>query len=181
MERWERINAAPAGEARAQLRICCGSSRWVERMMAHVPFASRDAARAAARDEWFALSAIDWREAFAHHPKIGEQRPASPPVAPDFSPASPASPAFSASAALSAREQAGVGQAANDIKHALAEGNRMYEARFGYIFIVCAAGKSAEEILAILRERMTNDPGTELRVAAEEHAKICDLRLTAAV
>jgi len=174
MERWERINAAAPEEAREQLRICCGSSAWVDRMIGRRPFSSRDAARAAAREEWFALGPTDWLEAFAHHPRIGENRSPAGHVAQDFSPASAAS-------ALSAREQAGVTAAGDDIKQALAEGNREYEQRFGHIYLVCASGKSAEELLAILRARLRNDPATELRVAADEHARICDLRLAADV
>ena len=176
MERWERINAAGPEDAREQLRICCGSSRWIERMIGRRPFASRDAACAAARQEWFALAPDDWLEAFAHHPRIGEQRPASStsPVAQAFRPASAAS-------ALSAREQAGVTSAADDVKQALAEANREYEERFGHIYLVCASGKSAEELLQILQSRLANDPAKEIRIAAEEHAKICDLRLTASV
>ena len=137
-------------------------------MLARVPFASREAALKAARDEWFALDPTDWREAFDHHPRIG-----STPVAQDFSPAS--------AAAISAREQAGVASAADDVRRELAAGNRAYEERFGHIYIVCATGRSAEEMLAILNGRLKNDPETEIRVAADEHAKICDLRLTAAV
>jgi 2-oxo-4-hydroxy-4-carboxy-5-ureidoimidazoline decarboxylase len=124
-------------------------------MIARVPFASREAALTAARDEWFALDTADWREAFDHHPRIGDL--------PD--------------SAISAREQSGVASAPEDVKRALAEGNRAYEERFGHIYIVCATGKSAEEMLAILNARLKNDPETEIRVAAEEHARICDLRL----
>ena len=169
MERWERINAAAPEEAREQLRICCGSSRWIDRMMDRRPFESREAACTAARNEWFALTPDDWLEAFTHHPRIGE-RPAV--VGRDFSPGA---------SALSAREQAGVASADADVKHALAEGNRDYEARFGHIYLVSAAGKSAHELLGILRARLQNDPERELQVAAEEHAKICDLRMVATV
>ena len=164
MERWARINVAPLREARAELEICCGSRRWIDRMLARRPFPTREAARASARAEWFALDPADWREAFDHHPRIG-----SNPVAQDFSPAS----------VISAREQARVADARGDVKQALADGNREYVRRFGYIFIVCATGKSAEELLAMLRARLTHDPETEIRIAAEEHAKICDLRLSA--
>ena len=129
-------------------------------MLAHVPFASREAALRAARDVWFALDPADWREAFDHHPRIGSTPPAS---------------------AISAREQSGVANASDDVKRALAEGNRAYEERFGHIYIVCATGKSAEEMLAILNARLKNDPEKEIQVAAEEHARICDLRLTAAI
>jgi 2-oxo-4-hydroxy-4-carboxy-5-ureidoimidazoline decarboxylase len=161
MERWERINAAPPCEARAELQICCGSQRWIDRMMDRRPFASGGAARDAAREEWFALGPTDWREAFEHHPRIGS------PVGQESSPAS----------ALSAREQSQVADARADVKQALAEGNREYERRFGYIYIVFASGKSADDMLATLQARLKNDPETEIRVAAEEHAKICDYRL----
>lgn len=158
MERWERINVAPLREARAELEICCGSRRWIDRMLARRPFPTREAARASARAEWFALDPADWREAFDHHPRIGEQRAVS---------------------AISAREQSRVADARGDVKQALADGNREYVRRFGYIYIVCATGKSADELLAMLRARLKHDPETEIRIAAEEHAKICDLRLTA--
>ena len=175
MERWERINAAAPDAAREELHICCASRRWIERMMPRRPFASRQDACAAAREEWFALGPDDWLEAFTHHPRIGEQRPAAPAlVAQDRGPASTTS-------ALSTQEQAGVASAPADVKRALADGNREYEARFGHIYLVCAAGKTADELLAILRARLGNDPQTEIKVAAEEHARICDLRLAATV
>ena len=84
---------------------------------------------------------------------------------------------IAATRTLSEREQAGVSEASEAVLGALLEGNREYEARFGYIFIVCATGKSAEEMLELLRKRLNNDPETEIRIAAEEHAKICALRL----
>lgn len=165
MERWRRIDAAAADEARALLRICCGSGRWVDRMQARRPFSERDAVLSAAREEWFSLSADDWREAFTHHPRIGDR---------DVLRAR-----FASTRSFSEREQAGVSGACEDVLSALLDGNRDYEARFGHIFIVCAADKSAGEILALLRTRLTNDPVAEIRVAAEEHAKICELRLLA--
>lgn len=163
MERWERINDATPDEARAQLQICCGSHRWIDRMMTRRPFASLAAARHAAREEWFALGPADWREAFEHHPRIGQSV-----VGRDAS-------------TLSAQEQAGVARGTDIVKQALAVGNRAYQERFGYIYIVCATGKSAEEMLAILHARLTNEPDVEIRIAAEEHAKICDLRLATPV
>jgi OHCU decarboxylase len=158
MERWRQIDLSTRDEARALLLQACGSARWVGRMLARRPFGSSDALAAAAREEWFALDADDWREAFSHHPKIG-QRSANE---------------------LSAREQAGVNGAPAVTRDALAEGNRAYDERFGYSFIVCATGKSADEMLALLRARLTNDPATEIRIAAEEQAKITALRLSAA-
>lgn len=166
MERWRSIDAADPAQARALLRVCCGAQRWIERMMARRPFKDRETALRAARAEWFALSPADWMEAFTHHPRIGDR---------DAMRAK-----FAATRTLSEREQAGVIGAGDDVLDALLEANRTYEARFGYIFIVCASGKSAEEMLDILRARLSNDPATEIRVAAEEHAKICELRLLAA-
>ena len=158
MERWEIVDTAAPEVARAQLRVCCGASRWIEQMMARRRFGSRDAALRAARDIWFALTPDDWREAFRHHPAIGARVEAG---------------------SISARDQAGVTGSSDEMRAALLEGNREYEARFGYIFLVCASGKSAEEMLALLRARLENDPDREIRIAAEEHANICDLRLTA--
>lgn len=133
-------------------------------MLASRPFGTRDACLRAARDEWFTLSPSDWTEAFAHHPRIGDVESLRK--------------RFGASSQLSQREQAGVGGASPDTLQALLDGNRAYEARFGFIFIVCATGKSADDMLALLQARLENDPETELRVAAEEHARICELRLT---
>jgi 2-oxo-4-hydroxy-4-carboxy-5-ureidoimidazoline decarboxylase len=164
MERWRRIDAAPSDEARALLRLCCGADRWVEAMMARRPFGSAAFILAAARDEWFQLPPESWVEAFGHHPRIGDR---------DAMRAR-----FASTRSLSAQEQSGVSNVGDEVISALIEGNRLYEERFGYIFIVCASGKSAGEMLALLRARLQNEPSVELRVAAEEHAKICELRLT---
>ena len=146
------------------LQACCGSERWVERMMARRPFGSSDAAMAAAREAWFGLQPDDWIEAFGKHPRIGDRDALRR--------------RFAATRTLSEREQAGVSGASEEVLAALFEGNRAYEARFGYIFLVCATGKSAAEILALLEARLLNDPAAEILIAAEEHARICDLRLT---
>ena len=158
MEQWREIDAASAADARALLIRACGSTAWVDRMLARRPFGSREALLAAARAEWFALAPADWLEAFSHHPKIGERT----------------------ADRIAAKEQAAVHHAANDVLTALADANRLYEARFGHIFIVCATGKTAEEMLALLRERLPNDAAREIRLAAEEQAKITALRLSAA-
>lgn len=145
------------------LERCCGSSRWVEGMMGRRPFGSEAAMLQAARDEWFALSEADWREAFAHHPKIGDRDALAR--------------RFAATRHLSSREQSGVDEAPEATLAALADRNSAYEARFGYIFIVCATGRSADEMLALLEQRLGHRPEEEIRIAAEEQARITALRL----
>jgi 2-oxo-4-hydroxy-4-carboxy-5-ureidoimidazoline decarboxylase len=163
MEPWQRLNEAGDAEARAMLATCCGSSRWIERMLTRRPFADQPALLAAARDEWEALGENDWREAFAHHPRIGDRASLER--------------RFPTTAGLSAGEQRGVDRAAPDVIAALAEANDAYVRRFGYIFIVRASGRSAEEMLEALRARLHNEPATELRVAAGAQAEITALRL----
>ena len=157
------LDELPTARAAELLRSCCGAARWVEGMAARRPFHTLDVALDEADDVWWSLGPDDWLEAFAHHPRIGERAGAEPQDA--------------RGAAWSAGEQAGVERAATDVQAALAEANRAYERRFGHIYVVCATGKGAEEMLAIARTRLTNDPETELRVAAGEQAKITRLRL----
>jgi 2-oxo-4-hydroxy-4-carboxy-5-ureidoimidazoline decarboxylase len=157
------LDLADADTARRVLHACCGSTRWVERMLARRPFQSESALLATAEDEWRALGPDDWREAFAHHPKIGDREALRT--------------RFPATHHLSEREQAGVSGAHQDVLDALAAGNRAYEAKFGYIFIVCATGLTAEEMLERLRARLPNDPETEIQIAAGEQEKITAIRL----
>ena len=163
MDASQRLDAASDNEARELLLSYCGSGAWVARMLAHRPFGSDEQLHAMARQEWFALTPDDWREAFRHHPKIGDR-------------ASLAA-RFPRTAAWSEDEQRGAAGASGDTLDALAEGNRAYEEKFGYIFIVCATGKSAGEMLELLGERLRNDPQEELMIAAGEQAKIMELRL----
>lgn len=157
------LNALPAREAERVLESCCGASAWMRRMAAGRPFADRDALLRAADAIWRSLSPGEWREAFDHHPRIGERRAA-------------------AAAAATAGEWSKAEQAhalcsdAGD-RAALADAQREYEARFGHIFLVCAAGRGSAELLANLRGRLRNLPDAELRVAAEEQRKITRLRL----
>ncbi len=142
---------------------CCGSRSWARALTAARPFVSAADLTAKADSIWWSLGEQDWLEAFRAHPKIGEQKAAA---------------AQSEQArSWSEREQSGVQDAATETKAALAAGNREYEERFGFIFIVCAAGKDSEEVLGALNERLRNDRGTELRGAAEEQRKITRLRL----
>ena len=150
----DRLNALDAATAVGELLRCCGSRSWAQKMTAARPFPTVDALTATADVIWSGLGRSDWLEAFAAHPKIGER-----------------------GSDWSTKEQAGVASAAGDVRQRLAAKNRDYEARFGYIFIVCATGKSADEMLRTLEARLTNDPETEIRVAAEEQAKITRFRL----
>lgn len=159
----ELLNGLEASAARRDLLRCCASYRWVEAMVRARPFLDDEAVYATAERVWSALDAPDWLEAFSAHPRIGEDR--------ERLRARFAEPAWSS------REQSGVEGASEATLSALAAGNRDYAARFGHVFLVCATGKSATEMLTSLRARLTNDPATELRVAAAEQLKITRLRL----
>src|SRR5438132_4055355 len=136
MAKIDTINALPVDGAFDALLRCCGSRRWAALMVSRIPFSS-DAAMFAAADEiWLSLGRDDWLEAFAAHPRIGDLDGLRN--------------KFAATADWSAREQSGVSDAGDDILRELADGNRRYEERFGHIFIVCATGKSAAEMLDIL-------------------------------
>ena len=153
----------PPGEAEAELFKCCGSKRWAQRMVEGRPFDSVDQLTGEADRVWWSLGPEDWLEAFHSHPRIGEKKAAA---------------AISAdSQKWSEAEQAGVQESTRETTESLQRLNHVYEEKFGYIFIVCATGKSADEMLAILRGRLENDSDKELRVAAAEQAKITQLRL----
>jgi allantoicase len=140
-------------DSRELLRVCT-SKEWAQQMMAARPFASWDAMVDAATKIWLSLEAKDWLEAFAGHPRIGERK-----------------------AGWSSQEQSGTRSASEETMRAIAEGNREYEEKFGFVFLICATGRSADEMLANLNERLTHDRETELSIAAEEQAKIIALRL----
>jgi 2-oxo-4-hydroxy-4-carboxy-5-ureidoimidazoline decarboxylase len=158
------LNGLDEAAAAAALRRACGAKRWVERMLARRPFVSTAELLASADAEWRASSPDDYREAFAHHPRIGEDL-------------AELRRRFQSTASLSGREQAGMAVADEATLHELREANAAYRERFGFIFIICATGKSATEMLEALRRRLDNDPSTELAIAADEHAKITQLRL----
>lgn len=160
----QRLNRLPAEAARQELLTCCGSRAWAKLLAIRRPFPDEEALLAAADEVWWSLSPDDWLEAFRAHPRIGERQAEAGQTEREQ--------------AWSAREQAGVAAAAEETRAALARGNREYEERFGHIYIVCAAGRSAAELLDTLRSRLTNEPAAELRVAAEEQRKITRLRLS---
>lgn len=147
-----------------ELRACCGSRAWVERMLAAQPFSDPEAMFGQSDAIWWSLGREDWLEAFAAHPRIGSKR--------DVEKKSGTEKKWSEG------EQAGAAAADQEVLDALARANADYEARFGHIYIVCATGKSAREMLQIARARLANDPETEARVAAEEQRKITRIRLT---
>jgi 2-oxo-4-hydroxy-4-carboxy-5-ureidoimidazoline decarboxylase len=157
------LNGLPAAAAEAALLKCCGSARWARAVAARLPLESRDALLAAADAEWARAGREDILEAFSHHPRIGGK---------DALRAK-----FAATRSWSQGEQSKVSEASEEILDGLERGNAEYETKFGYIFIVCAAGKSAPEMLALLRARLPNTPDAELKVAAGEQAKITRLRL----
>jgi OHCU decarboxylase len=156
-------NALRPDKAAEEILPCCGSKAWAREMAARRPILDEAALFAACDDVWTTLPESDWLEAFRSHPRIGDSH------APAAAPAQ--------SSVWSSAEQQRVGAAGEDVKSALATGNREYEQKFGRIFIVCATGKSAPQILDILRRRLSNDEATELREAAEQQRQIAHLRL----
>lgn len=160
LARWNQI---PSEEAAQEILACCGSVSWAQRVAGRRPLEDEGDLMNASDEIWKGLSAHDWMEAFAKHPRIGERKAPSA--------------AGERSAAWSAQEQEGVASAEQEVHIALAEGNRKYEQRFGRVFIVCATGKSAAEMLEILQRRLRNDDTIELREAAEEQRKITNIRL----
>ena len=149
------LNAAPRKQAAADFLRCCGSTAWASQMAAGRPYTSLPAVEMAADRAWSGCSREDWIEAFAAHPRIGTE----------------------AGGAWSRQEQAGAAQAGAETLRALEELNRRYLEKFGYIFIVCAAGKAADEMLGILQRRIQNNPEDEIQQASEQQRLITRLRL----
>jgi allantoicase len=149
------VNTLTGDRAAVQLRNCCGSTEWGRQMIATRPFPTANDLLHAAERIWRALTPQGWREAFAAHPRIGDK----------------------SGSRWARQEQSGTASASSESMHALAAANRDYEARFGHIYIVCATGRSADEMLAMARQRLENSPEDELTVAAEEQWKITKLRL----
>ena len=155
------FNALPSSQAESLLMDCCGSARWAASVASRRPFENVEAFHKAADAIWWNLERADWLEAFSHHPQIGDK---------------PASGSESARQ-WAEGEQTGVRAATEEVKARLARGNRAYFDKFGYIYIVCASGKSAAGMLAILEQRLQNDLASELSIAAEQQRLITRIRL----
>ena len=153
----------PLEEAEYEILPCCGSRAWARQMASRRPLADEASLLAASEETWRNLGESDWMEAFRSHPRIGEARAEQP--------------SHARSSAWSAQEQREAAAGGDVVKIALTEANREYEQRFNRIFIVCANGKSAPEILDILRRRLQNDAQTELREAVEQQRQIMNLRI----
>jgi len=149
------LNKLPRYRAEEEFLKCCGSKGWARAMARRRPFANFDRLLQAATEIWRGLDSSDWIEAFQAHPRIGERNVGGAP----------------------AEEQAGMNRATATVVSAMEEANQEYFEKFGFIFIICASGKPAEEMLANLRSRLANSPEEEIRVAAEEQNKITQLRL----
>ena len=160
---FEWLNSMPDDGAFKEFLSCCGSKQWANQMVSARPFDNFDQLKKQGRDVWWKLEAVDWLEAFRSHPRIGERKAEAS--------------ASQKAQQWSGQEQSGVRDASRKTLDSIAELNLEYEAKFGYIFIVCATGKSSEDMLAILRQRLENEPDDELRVAAGEQSKITELRL----
>lgn len=157
------IDSLPKPWAREAFERCCGAGRWVDAMVAGRPYRSVEGLSRAAERELEALGREDWLEAFTHHPRIGD--------------VAALREKFASTAAWAGAEQSGAATATEATLEALAQANRDYEQRFGYIFIVCATGKTADEMLALLKARLPNRPKYELAIAAGEQRKITRLRI----
>jgi allantoicase len=162
-EALEEINSPDASDAESMFQDCCGSSKWAKRMATARPFESEGDLLAKAFTIWSELETVDWLEAFAAHPRIGETKAAATQQ--------------ERSAVWSSGEQSGMNSADENLKSQLAELNRKYYEKFGFIFIVCATEKTASEMLELCRTRLRNDRETEIANAAAEQQKITEIRL----
>jgi OHCU decarboxylase len=163
-------NAAEESAALEAMLACCGSKRWAQAMVAQRPIASVWALSQASDRVWSTMLEPDWLEAFASHPRIGERQPVLVTPHPSYRSAA-------RSSEWSQEEQSSAKAASELVLAELAEDNQRYEQRFGFTYIVCATGKSATEMLTILKRRLANDRETELREATEQQRQIMQIRL----
>ena len=156
----QEFNTAPPDQLRPLLAACCDVPRWVDRVLAGRPYADADALAEVADRGVRELGEGEVAQALAAHPRIGDRASGE-----------------GTEAGWSRSEQSGVGDDPS-VRAALAAGNREYEERFGRVFLICATGLSATEMLSALRRRLTNDDSTEAAAVQEELRKIALLRLT---
>jgi OHCU decarboxylase len=155
-------NDADESVALQAMLACCAARRWAQSMVSRRPFRGVETLSLIADEVWSTMEEADWLDAFAAHPRIGERK---------------TSPAATQPATWSQQEQSSTASAANEVLADLAAGNALYEQRFGFTYIVCATGKTADEMLAILRRRLNSDRASELREAAEQQRQIMQIRL----
>ena len=159
----EEFNKQNREKAEQDLFKCCGSKAWVKKTMEIFPFNSVEDLKISSDRNWFSCKKEDWLEAFSHHPKIGNQ--------------SGADKKHSSTEEWAKEEQSAVKDAGQIILSELEKANQSYENKFGFIFIVCATGKTANEMLKLLNERLNNEPDKELHIAINEQNKITHLRI----
>lgn len=157
------LNTLPQQQLKEELNKCCGSSAWVNKMLPFFPADDMVELLEDAEEQWFLCSEADWKEAFAHHPRIGDIESSQK--------------KFASTAEWAAAEQSGVKTASQKTLEELSEANKKYEEKFGYVFIVCATGKSADEMLTLIETRLQNSPEVEIEIAADEQNKITKLRI----
>ncbi len=157
------LNILPKEQLKEALLKCCGSTAWVRKMLPFFPADDMVELLEDAEEQWFFCSEQDWKEAFSHHPKIGDVESLKT--------------KFASAATWASGEQSGVTAASEQTLESLAKANKLYEEKFGYIFIVCAAGKTADEMLTMLQTRLQNSPEVEIEIAADEQNKITKLRI----
>ena len=157
------LNTLPKEQLKQELFKCCGSANWVDNMLPFFPADDLVELLEDAEEQWFKCTEADFLEAFTHHPKIGD--------------IDSLKKKFASTAQWATGEQSGAAVASDEIIQALSRGNKLYEEKFGFIFIVCATGKSAEEMLQLLQERLPNNRAEEILIAADEQNKITKLRI----
>ena len=158
-----RFNELSLQHAERGLTDCCGASRWVTQLVDQRPFANVESLKAASRDVFTTLAEHDWLEAFEHHPRIGD--------------IDSLKKKFASTAAWASGEQSGAASASEEILRELGSLNNAYHEKFGFVFIVCATGKSAAEMLSLLKARLPHTREEELRLAGQEQVKITELRI----
>jgi OHCU decarboxylase len=159
LDSWNKADEATAVDA---MIASCGARRWASAMVALRPIGSVVELSEAADRVWATMNETDWMEAFACHPRIGERKAAH---------------ATAKSAAWSRQEQSSAAAAAEDVLAEIAKCNARYEELYGFTYIVCATGKTAVEMLAILKRRLASNREAELREAAEQQRQITQIRL----